>query len=106
MELTEFLKTKQLTEVDKAEIELRIRATLPKRRGIHEAIKPYVKDFDLMTEEEKIIMIDKYLTYTDIMHKMDLTLPELRHIEDEDYYVDIEEEIKKDLYEKQRVVGM
>ncbi|CAI2367367.1 unnamed protein product [Moneuplotes crassus] len=107
VQLTEYLKTrdiKDVTEVEKQEIVARIRATLPKRRGIVNAIKPYIKEFDELTEEQKYQMIDNYLTSTELMNKMNLTLKELQYIEDEDYYVDIEEELKKDLYEKQRVI--
>lgn len=107
VELTEYLKTKSLTTMEEEEKQViiqRIRETLPKRRGIVEAIKPYIKDFDDLSEQEKSIVILNHFDGTELINKMDLTLKELQHIEDEDYYVDIEDELKKDLYARQRVV--
>jgi hypothetical protein len=69
-----------------------------------DALQPYIKNFDTLTEEERSKLIIHYFRGTELLDKMDLTLKELQYIEDEDYYVDIEEELKKDLYEKQRVV--
>ena len=83
---------------------LRIRETLPKRRGIIDAIAPYIKDYDTLTAEEKDTIISEYVAGVQLLDKMNLTLAELQYIEDEDYYVDLEEELKKDLYEKQRII--
>jgi len=68
-----------------------------------DAIKPYIKSFDELKPHEQSLMIMRHFEGTKLIDKMDLTLKELQYIEDEDYYVDIEQELKKDLFEKQRV---
>ena len=102
-----FIKTKPLDTVNEEEKKLivsQIRETLPKRRGIVDAIKPFIKNYDELSDEKKNSIILDYFDQNFILFKMDLTLEELRYIQDEDYYVDIEEWLKRDLYEKQRKI--
>lgn len=106
-ELTQYLKTRPLdtvSEEEKKEIVAQIRETLPQRRGVVDAIKPFIKNYDELTEEQRKSIILDYFDKNFILFKMDLSLEELRYIQDEDYYVDIEEWLKKDLYEKQRKI--
>jgi hypothetical protein len=69
-----------------------------------DAIKPYIKDYDQLTEFEKETMLISDERGVNLLNQIDLTLKELQFLEDEDYYVDLEEEANRDLYAKQRVV--
>ena len=93
-QLTQYLNTKQMEELDKDTVIQMIRDTLPKKRGIRDAIKPYIRDYASLTEEEKESAITLYFDHTQLLKKMDLNMEQLRAIQDEDYYVDIEEEVK------------
>lgn len=105
--LTEYIKTKDINTIDEEEkqfIVQKIRQTLPDRRGLVDAIKPYIKDFDQLSDFEKETIIISDERGVNLLDQIDLTLKELQFLEDEDYYVDLEEEANKDLYAKQRVV--
>ena len=67
-----------------------------------EEVKAICKTIDELKKDGQVIFKDD--ASNDLLDKAGITLEELRKIQDKHYEVDIEYELTRDLYEKQRVI--
>ena len=67
-----------------------------------EEVKAICKTIDELKKDGQVVFKDD--ASNDLLDKVGITLEELRKIQDKHYEVDIEYELTRDLYEKQRVI--
>lgn len=95
------------TEIMKADLEELIKEARAKIKPVvkamtDEELYSIVKTIDEVKGDKQVYIFKK--RYYELLEKNGITLEELRKIQDKHYEVDIEYELTRDLFEKQRIV--